>query len=90
MFAKIIQFTGICFGCIFILLGSVGILLGIIAIIDPVGTKMANDGDPFGVPPTISESLTLTLIYVFVFFLGVLLVIGHKQSKHRFSNIKLK
>jgi hypothetical protein len=46
------------------LFGVIGVLVGIVALLDPVGTKMADDGDPFGTPPTTTESLLMLLAYV--------------------------
>lgn len=40
--------------------GVVGVLLSLIAIVDPVGTTMGADADPFGAPPTtVAAALTL-------------------------------
>ena len=89
MFIKIIQLVRICLGCLFILLGSLGIFFGIIEILDPVGSKMADDSDPLGVPRTITETLTLTLTYAAVFVVGVFLL-GSKWLREQFSKINLK
>ena len=72
-------------GLFFMLVGVIGVLVGIIAIIDPVGTKMSDDSDPFGVPPTFAEGLTLTLAFVLIFSLGILLVIRLKPLIKLFS-----
>jgi hypothetical protein len=42
-------------------LGSLGIFFGIIGIIDPVGSNMSDDSDPFGTPYTLTQSLTILL-----------------------------
>ncbi|CAN5628465.1 hypothetical protein BH20ACI4_BH20ACI4_24980 [soil metagenome] len=44
------NFFTILLGLFFLGLGSLIGLLEIIALIDPVGTKMADDADPFGNP----------------------------------------
>ncbi|HVE55860.1 MAG TPA: hypothetical protein VNB22_03465 [Pyrinomonadaceae bacterium] len=76
---KILRFLSNTIGFIFVLLGSFGILFGIIDMIDPVGSKMADDGDPFGVPHNFAESFSLTLVYVLVFCLGIGLILGFKK-----------
>lgn len=80
--SKILRIIG---GLFFMLVGAVGVLIGIIGIIDPVGSKMSDDADPFGVPPTFAESLTLTLLFILIFSLGILLLIGLKPLLKLFS-----
>lgn len=81
----LIKILRIISGSFFMLIGAIGVLVGIIAIIDPVGSKMADDSDPFGVPPTFAESFTLTIAFVLIFSLGILLVIGLKPLIKLFS-----
>lgn len=78
---KITQWLRICLGYIFLLFGFLGVGVGIIGIIDPVGTKMADDSDPFGVPPTFSESLFLTCVFALIFIVGIWLVLGFKAKR---------
>ena len=52
------------------LLGLVGSFVSILAIIDPVGTKMADDADPFGLPPTTAESSLVLLAYMAIMSIG--------------------
>lgn len=87
MFAKIIR---IIFGSFLTLFGMFGIFFGIIAIIDPIATKMADDSDPFGVPPTFLGSLFLTLFYVLILILGLNLISDFKWIRAKFSDNKLK
>ena len=72
----------ICIGCVFILSGFIGVGVGIIGIIDPVGTKMSDDGDPFGVPPPFSEALVMTCVFALVFIVGIWLVSGFKIKRN--------
>jgi hypothetical protein len=44
-------------------------VFAVLAIVDPVGSQMANDADPFGMPPTTVESLAYLAI-------GVALCVG--------------
>lgn len=62
--------------------GGVGVLVGIIAIVDPEGTQHANDSDPFGTPPPLSKSLALTEVFLAVAALGVYAVyLGVRGTK---------
>jgi len=79
--SKIIQVIGICLGCVFLIFGFLGVGFGIIEIIDPVGSKMADDSDPFGVPRSFSESLFLTCIYALVFVIGMWLVLRFRVKR---------
>jgi hypothetical protein len=56
---------------ILVVLGILGAIVGVLAIVDPVGSKMADDAAPFGVPPSRKELLAITLVYVLVGFTGL-------------------
>lgn len=45
-------------------------LVGFVAVIDPVGTKMADDGDPFGKPPSRWSSALICLAGIGMFIGG--------------------
>ena len=45
-------------------------LVGFVAVIDPAGSKMADDGDPLGKPPSRSSSALICLVGVGVFIGG--------------------
>ena len=87
---KITQLLRICFGSIFILSGLLGVIIGIFGIIDPVGAKMADDADPFGVPDTFSESLNITCFYGLIFLFGMWLVLRSKLVRKSLSRITFK
>jgi uncharacterized RDD family membrane protein YckC len=58
-----------CFGkLVSILLGCIILPLAIIALLDPVGTKMADDSDPFGDPGGPLYPIFLILISVVLIF----------------------
>ena len=59
---------------ILVVLGLLGVTFGVLAIVDPVGSKAADDADPFGTPPTRRESLRITLVYVLVGASGYVLL----------------
>ena len=77
--SKIIKFIRITTGAVLMLVSSFGILFGIVAMIDPIGSKMADDSNPFGVPPSFIESLSLMLMYLLFFILGLWLVLGSER-----------
>ncbi|MEM7468729.1 MAG: hypothetical protein AAF387_17820, partial [Pseudomonadota bacterium] len=64
--ANALKLTGLFLSAI----GILGVLVSITAIIDPVGTKLADDGDPFGIPPSLSETIIVTGIYFLVVVVG--------------------
>ncbi|MEJ7846477.1 MAG: hypothetical protein WKF92_00080 [Pyrinomonadaceae bacterium] len=67
-------------GSIFILFGFFGTAVGILGILDPAGMKAADDGDPFGVPPSIFESSVFTAIFVLILIFGVWVVAAKQQE----------
>ena len=57
-------------GFVLFLFGLFGALFGLISIVDPVGTQMANDSDPFGEPPTLVKSIAITGMYLALAVIG--------------------
>ena len=55
-------------------LSLLGSGVSVIAIVDPVGTKMADDNDPFGVPPSLSQSFVMLAVCIAIGVLGALLI----------------
>lgn len=68
---KIAKVIGVVLGLGVAIFGSLGILVSLVAIVDPIGTKMADDGDPFGVPPSMLGSVIVCLVYLSVCGAGV-------------------
>jgi hypothetical protein len=54
--------------------GLVASAVALLCITDPVGCKMADDGDPFGTPPSLLSSLLVLLVYLGVSGVGAFLV----------------
>jgi hypothetical protein len=54
--------------------------LSVVAIIDPAGTKMADDNDPFGPPPTRLSSAGMLSIFIVTGAAGAYLV-GRPPSR---------
>jgi len=50
--------------------GLAGAGLGVLAIIDPAGSKLADDGDPFGPPPSRFGSAVIVLIFALIAAVG--------------------
>jgi hypothetical protein len=81
--SKTIKWLGLILGCFLSMFGVLGVGLGILDILDPVGTKMADDSDPFGTPHTLTESLTFTAVFATVLLSGVLLMIVSYRHKEK-------
>jgi hypothetical protein len=62
-------------GIVLILAGLVTIFLDFLALLDPVGAKAADDGDPFGIPPTRFSILLQIIVAAAVSLVGVWLVV---------------
>lgn len=45
---------------------------------------MSDDGNPFGIPPTLGESLSLIFVYFVVFIIGVWLIFGFSKIRNLF------
>lgn len=45
-----------------IVVGLLIMLVGVVAILDPEGTNMSDDGDPFGEPPSRVESAVVASV----------------------------
>jgi hypothetical protein len=64
----------VCVGIVW-LIGVVAIGVGIVALVDPAGSQMANDSDPFGTPVSRYHSLSTIMAGV-----GIILIpIGVKK-----------
>jgi hypothetical protein len=53
-------------------------LVYVIGLLDPVGSQMANEGDPFGTPPPASGSIPGLVVCAALFVLGLWLVWAKK------------
>ena len=62
-------------------LGLLGFLVGLHSIYDPVSAQMSNDNDPFGAPPTFSDSLLVTSVYLAVCLMGAF--VCYLSARHR-------
>jgi hypothetical protein len=60
---------------LFLLVGGlVGTAVSLLAVLYPVGSKMADDADPFGTPSSLLTSLSILLLYLGVSGVGAFLV----------------
>ena len=69
------RLLGVLLGILMILLGLTGTIFGVIAVLDPAGTQLSNDADPFGTPPSWQSSVALTAAYAVVGLAGGALVV---------------
>jgi hypothetical protein len=70
-------------GLVLCLFGLLGTALGLLAIADPVGMKMADDGNPFGPPPSLIESLAMTGFFTALGATGLWLTLSHFAKKRK-------
>jgi hypothetical protein len=71
---RLLKFIGAIVGCALILLGGLGTLVSIHALIDPAFVQGSNDADPLGPPPTFLHSFGILLAYVALGAIGVYLL----------------
>lgn len=81
---KLIQISRIFIGSILFLFSLLGILFGIIAIFDPIGSQMSDDGNPFGTPPTFFESFSKLFVFSVIFIISILLIFGFDKIRNLF------
>lgn len=62
------------FGVILLALGLGGSLVAVLGIIDPVGTQLSDDADPFGAPPTLLNAILVCLTYLGIGLAGLFLL----------------
>ncbi|MFN7944028.1 MAG: hypothetical protein U0Z53_01530 [Blastocatellia bacterium] len=67
-------------GGLALLLGGIALPFELLALIDPVGTKMSDDGDPFGPPPGWQQHAIYLTVIGCLFLLGFVLL-HRKTSK---------
>lgn len=64
------------FGWLLVLAGAVLVIVGLVEFFDPIGTQMADDGNPFGQPPAGYESGFLVALGVTHCVLGRLITLS--------------
>jgi hypothetical protein len=70
-------------GSFLCLVSLLGVLIGSCGVVDPVGIKTADDGDPFGAPPSRIELLLFTAGFAAVGALGLKMIFKHtKEVQH--------
>lgn len=69
-----IKVLGISFGLVLLTLGMGGSVVAILGIIDPAGAKLSDDGDPFGAPSTLLNSILVCLTYLSIGLAGLFLL----------------
>jgi hypothetical protein len=70
-------------GSVLCLIGGHGMLAGLLGCSDAEGTPMANDGDPFGQPPSLGRSFLLLAVFVLAGLLGVWLLVRARSEDRR-------
>jgi hypothetical protein len=75
----IIRIARIIFGASILIVGLGGVLLSVLALADPVGTKMADDSDPLGQPMSRVGSLASAGVSALIAWSGLWLLIGRSK-----------
>jgi hypothetical protein len=68
-----------------ILAGLLIVLVGVIAVLDPVGTKLADDNDPFGPPPPRWQGAVATIVGLGVISTGIGAVVAMVRRERRLA-----
>lgn len=63
-----------CFGVLIVVAGLLAIALAAIALIDPIGSQLANDGAPFGLPPSRWSSAVMLFGFLLATVGGVVVI----------------
>ena len=61
-------------GLFLLISGLICSTVALLSILDPVASKLADDGDPFGTPPSRLDSLLILSVYFGVSCVGAFLV----------------
>jgi hypothetical protein len=70
-------------GSALILLGGLGVLFSIHALIDPASAQAADENNPFGQPPTFVHELGVFGGYIVVALVGVFLLWTFARQRRR-------
>jgi hypothetical protein len=74
--------TFIVLSALLIAVGSVIAFVGTVGIVDPAGTKLADDSDPFGTPAPRWEAAVICAFGVALIGVGVLLAVKRPRRNH--------
>jgi hypothetical protein len=67
------KIVGVVCGLVLLVGGFLGVAVSLFAIFDPAGTQMADDGNPFGPPPSLLSSVAILVFYLGVCAIGFFL-----------------
>ena len=67
-------------GGVMALVGLLGVGIGTLAMIDPVGAKASDDANPFGTPPTRLSSFLLTVVFLAMASVGAFLIAYRRKT----------
>jgi hypothetical protein len=68
-------------GLVLAFVGFLGIASGIVAVLDPVGSKLADDADPLGPPVTITQALMVIVTWALVLCIGIWLISKKSETQ---------
>jgi ABC-type Fe3+ transport system permease subunit len=81
MTVSVVFVVRVALGVMLILVGLIGVTLGVLGVIDPVGSKMADDNDPLGVPHSLLESLLIAGAFAAVLVTGCWMTFLRRRPK---------
>lgn len=73
------------FSGLFIIIGLIGAMVGLMSIVDPIGTKMADDSLPFASPSHASKNILITAIFIVIFVFGLYLLFCQSGKKYKIA-----
>jgi hypothetical protein len=68
--------------------GILGVFVALFGLLDPVGSKMADDGDPFGASSPLYVHALILIVYAACTLLGLRLVFGGSESKRGTGEVR--
>lgn len=74
------KLTRILGGIALCLISLVGVLIGSCGVVDPVGMKAADDGDPHGTPPSRIELVLFTAGFAAIGAYGIKMIFKHPKE----------
>jgi len=69
-------------GALLLVFGLLGVIVAIFALVDPAGAKLADDGNPFGPPPSRVQSVQQMVAFAVTALAGAWLIARRRTARH--------
>ena len=66
--------------CIFILVGGMGFATALLSLLNPLGAKIHDAGDPLGAPVTTAESSVALCVYAVLLVAGIIMAVSMRRN----------